>query len=164
MQIGSIMTLDRQDRIILETLQQDCTLPVAEIATLANLSAPSCWRRIRMLREAGYIRRQVALLDPAKVNLCVTVITSVTLRDKSVAGQNQFEQFAQARADVQECLLLSGGRDYQLKVIVPTIKAYEHFLTSVLLDLPFVESAESNFVLREAKQTTALPLGQIDQG
>lgn len=94
-----IMLLDRQDRIILEALQQDATLAVAEIAERAHLSAPSCWRRIRMLR------------------------------------------------------------DYQLKVIVPTIKAYEHFLTSVLLDLPIVESVESNFVLREAKQTTALPLG-----
>ncbi len=156
------MTLDRQERIILEALQQDATLPVAEIAALANLSTPSCWRRIRQLREAGYIRRQVALLDPGKVNLGVTVITAVTLRDKSVAGQSRFEQFAMEREEVQECLLLSGGRDYQLKVIVPTIKAYGHFLTSVLLDLPIVESAESNFVLREAKQTTALPLRLVD--
>ncbi|ORJ57428.1 Lrp/AsnC family transcriptional regulator [Geothermobacter hydrogeniphilus] len=158
------MTLDRQDRIILEILQQDATLPVAEIAARANLSAPSCWRRIRQLREAGIIRRQVALLDAARVNLGVTVISSVTLRDKSVAGQKRFESFANERNEVQECLLLSGGRDYQLKVIVPTIKDYEHFLTSVLLDLPIVESAESNFVLREAKQTTALPLGLTSLG
>lgn len=158
------MALDRQERIILEALQQDTTQPVAEIATRANLSAPSCWRHIRQLREAGYIRRQVALLDPGKVNLGVMVISSVTLRDKSVAGQRTFEQFAMGRDEVLECLLLSGGRDYQLKVIVPTIKAYGHFLTSVLLDLPIVESAESNFVLREAKQTTALPLGLVDQG
>ena len=152
------MTLDKQERIILEALQRDATLPVAEIAAQANLSTPSCWRRIRQLREAGYIRRQVALLDPGKVNLGVMVITSVTLRDKSVAGQSEFEKFSLQREEVLECLLLSGGRDYQLKVIVPTIKAYGHFLTSVLLDLPIVESAESNFVLREAKQTTALPL------
>ena len=157
------MTLDRQDRLILEALQKDATLPIAELSLRANLSSPSCWRRIRLLREAGYIRRQVALLDPVKVNLSVTVITSVTLRDKSVAGQNSFERFANERDDVQECLLLSGGRDYQLKVIVPNIKAYEHFLTSVLLDLPIVESAESNFVLREAKQTTALPLSLVER-
>ncbi len=156
------MPLDRQERIILEILQQDATTPVAEIALQANLSAPSCWRRIRQLREAGYIRRQVAVLDPDKVNLGVTVITAVTLSDKSVAGQTRFEQFAMERHEVQECLLLSGGRDYQLKVIVPTIKAYGYFLTSVLLDLPIVESAESNFVLREAKQTTALPLGLVE--
>jgi DNA-binding Lrp family transcriptional regulator len=152
------MSLDKSDRLILEILQQDATLPVAEIADRANLSPPSCWRRIRQLRDAGYIRRQVALLDPTKINLAVTVICSVTLRDKSVAGQREFEAFANARMEVQECLLLSGGRDYQLKVIVPTIKDYEQFLTSILLDLPIVESAESNFVLREAKQTTALPL------
>lgn len=158
------MSLDRQERIILEALQQDATLSVAEIAAQANLSAPSCWRRIRQLREAGYIRRQVALLDASKVNLGVMVITSVTLRDKSVAGQTRFEQFAMERDEVLECMLLSGGRDYQLKVIVPTIKAYGHFLTSVLLDLPIVESAESNFVLRETKQTTALPLGLADRG
>ncbi len=157
------MSLDRQERIILEALQEDATLPVAEIAARANLSAPSCWRRIRQLREAGYIRRQVALLDPDKLNLGVMVISAVTLRDKSVAGQKKFEQFAMERDEVLECLLLSGGRDYQLKVIVPTIKAYGHFLTSILLDLPIVESAESNFVLREAKQTTALPLGLVDR-
>ena len=157
------MILDKQDRLILEALQQDATLPVAEIAALANLSPPSCWRRIRQLRDAGYIRSQVALLDPAKINLAVTVITSVTLRDKSVSGQETFEKFANRRDEVQECLLLSGGRDYQLKVIVPNIKAYEHFLTSVLLDLEIVESAESNFVLREAKQTTALPLRLVDR-
>lgn len=157
------MTLDRQDYLILESLQQDATVPVADVAARANLSTPSCWRRIRQLREAGYIRRQVALLDPAKVNLSVTVISAVTLRDKSVAGQNAFEKFANERDEVQECLLLSGGRDYQLRVIVPNIKAYEHFLTSVLLDLPIVESAESNFVLREAKQTTALPLRLLER-
>jgi len=156
------MTLDHRDRIILDALQQDAGLPVAELAARANLSAPSCWRRIRQLREAGIIRRQVALLDASRVRLEVTVICSVTLRDKSVAGQTAFERFANQRDEVQECLLLSGGRDYQLKVIVPTIKAYEHFLTSVLLDLPIVESAESNFVLREAKQTTALPLGLLE--
>ncbi|WP_020677063.1 Lrp/AsnC family transcriptional regulator [Geopsychrobacter electrodiphilus] len=156
------MALDRQERIILEALQKDATLPVSDIAQQAGLSTPSCWRRIRQLRDAGYIRRQVALLDPGKVNLLVTVITSVTLRDKSVAGQREFEQFSQLRNEVQECLLLSGGRDYQLKVIVPTIKSYEHFLTSVLLNMPIVESAESNFVLREAKQTTALPLGLVE--
>ena len=158
------MSLDRQERIILDALQQDATLPVAEIAARANLSTPSCWRRIRQLREAGYIRRQVALLDAGKVNLGVMVITSVTLRDKSLAGQTMFEQFAMERDEVLECMLLSGGRDYQLKVIVPTIKAYGHFLTSVLLDLPIVESAESNFVLRETKQTTALPLGLAERG
>ncbi len=157
------MTLDRQDRLILEALQEDATLPVTKIALRANLSDPSCWRRIRQLRDAGYIRRQVAILDPVKVNLSVTVITSVTLRDKSVSGQNTFEEFALVQEEVQECLLLSGGRDYQLKVIVPNIKAYEHFLTSVLLNLPIVESAESNFVLREAKQTTALPLRLADK-
>lgn len=157
------MTLDNQDRLILEVLQRDAMMPVAEIAERAHLSAPSCWRRIRQLREAGYILRQVALLDPAKVNLAVTVVTSVTLRDKSVAGQREFEDFAIRRPEVQECLLLSGGRDYQLKVIVPNIKAYEHFLTSVLLDIPIVESAESNFVLRQAKQTTALPLELLDK-
>ena len=158
------MSLDRQERIILDALQQDATLPVAEIAARANLSTPSCWRRIRQLREAGYIRRQVALLDAGKVNLGVMVITSVTLRDKSLAGQTMFEQFGMERDEVLECMLLSGGRDYQLKVIVPTIKAYGHFLTSVLLDLPIVESAESNFVLRETKQTTALPLGLAERG
>jgi len=158
------MTLDRQDRIILEALQLDATQAIAEIAEQASLSAPSCWRRIRQMREAGYIRRQVALLDAAKVGLGVTVISSVTLRDKSVLGQKTFEQFAKERYEVQECLLLSGGRDYQLKVIVPNIQAYEHFLTSVLLNLPVVESAESSFVLREAKQTTALPLGLVDRG
>lgn len=156
------MQLDRQERIILEALQQDATLPVAEIAARANLSAPSCWRRIRQLRDAGYIRRQVAILDPQKVNLEIAVISSVTLRDKSVDGQARFEKFALERDEVQECLLLSGGRDYQLKVVVPNIKAYEHFLTSVLLNLSFVESAESNFVLRVAKQTTALPLALLD--
>ena len=65
--------MDATDRKILELLQVDAETPVADIAERVHLSATPCWRRIQKLRDAGVIRKQVALCDPAKLNLGVTV-------------------------------------------------------------------------------------------
>ncbi|MDA5194044.1 Lrp/AsnC family transcriptional regulator [Govanella unica] len=151
-------SLERGDLAILNALQDDADKPMAEIAELAGLSLSTCWRRVKLLKEAGIIRKTVALIDARAAGLSFAVETSVTLKEHGQKNRRQFEEFAERRPEIMECRHLTGQRDYQLRIVTPDLAAYEHFLTSVLLEQPSVSAVVSNIVLREVKATTALPL------
>src|SRR4030065_313226 len=91
--------LDRMDRRILDILQKDCTMPVAEIGKQIGLSTTPCWRRIQKLEESGVIQRRVALLDAKKVNVGVTVFVSITTSQHT---QEWLPKFPQAFKDLSE--------------------------------------------------------------
>src|SRR6478609_5946353 len=115
---GSPM-LDDMDVKILRILQEDCTRPVADIGKEVGLSTTPCWRRIQKLEEAGVIQRRVAVLDPKKVNVGVTVFVSITT---SRHTQEWLERFHVAVIDfpeVVEFYRMSGEVDYLLRVVVP---------------------------------------------
>lgn len=150
--------LDREDIRILTILQEDAERPMAEVAESAGLSLSSCWRRVRSLKEAGVIRKTVAILDPQRAGLGFEVIASVTLTDHGLNSRLKFEDFARARPEIVECRLLSGEKDYQMRVVTPDLGSYEHFMTGVLLEQPEVRSVVTSIVLRRVKTTTALPL------
>lgn len=156
--------MERGDLAILRALQEDADKPMAEVAELAGLSLSTCWRRVRAMKEAGIIRKTVALIDAAAVGLPFQVELSVTLKDHGQKSRRQFEEFAERRPEIVECLHLTGQRDYMLRVVTPDLAVYEHFLTSVLLEQPSVSAVISNIVLREVKATTALPLDLLRRG
>lgn len=152
--------LDSTDRKILALLQEDATLSNAEIAERVALSQAPCWRRIRRLEEAGIIRKRVALLDAKAVGLPVTIFVGIKL---SAHGKNTLPNFDDAVRrfpEVQECYTLMGETDYLLKVILPSIEAYERFFREKLSQLPAVREANSAIVLSHIKSTTALSLNQ----
>ena len=154
--------IDEMDRKILALLQRDARLSNAEIAQRVAASATSCWRRIRQLQEAGVIQRQVTLVDPAAVDLGVSVIASVSLVEHHDESRAAFEAFVDSRPEVVECYSMTGDRDYMLRVVVRDVAAYDEFLTRHLLHHPAVDSASSSFALRQIKYTTALPLEAPD--
>ena len=154
--VGGAM-LDRMDRKILDILQRDCTLPVAEIGKQIGLSTTPCWRRIQKLEELGVIQRRVALLDPKKVNVGVTVFVSITTSHHTQDWLDRFHEALKEFPEVVEFYRMSGQVDYLLHVVVPDIERYDAFYKRLIgrIELSDVSSA---FAMEQIKYTTALPL------
>ena len=152
------MPIDSTDRRILALLQEDASLTQADLAREVALSQTSCWRRIRALEDGGVIRKQVALVDAHAVGLAVNVVANVSLREHTDENRSAFESFVRGCPEVVECFSMTGERDYLLRIVVESVEAYEHFLTTRLLHHSSVSSASSSFALKQIKYTTALPL------
>jgi len=100
----------------------------------------------------------VHLVDPKAVGLTVGVFASVTLTRHSEENVAAFERFVTTAPEVQECYAVTGDRDYLLRIVVPDIEAYERFVSTRLLRLPFISAVSSRFSIRRVKYSTALPL------
>lgn len=150
--------LDEIDRRILAVLQEDARIANVELATRVGISASPCWRRVREMEESGAISRYVTLLDPAALDLKVSVFVQVTLEKQVEGALEVFEKAVQARPEVMECYLMTGDADYHLRVVVPDLAAYERFLMDHLTRVPGIANIRSGFALKQVKYTTALPL------
>ena len=150
--------LDALDRKILDHLQQDGRMSLADLADKIGLSASPCLRRVRIMEQAGVISRYVAVLNQQAVGLPVSVFISVKLEKQK---QDVLDRFAKTIArwpEVLECYLMTGPRDYWLRVVVPDLAAYERFLKQKLTRLDGVASIESSFALEQVKYTNVLPI------
>ena len=155
-----LLTLDRIDRRILECLQKDGGLSNQELAEKVGLSPSPCLRRVRALEEAGIILRRVTLLDRKKLGLSLTVILGIGMDRHTPDRFEQFEAAVAALPEVQECYLVTGQEaDYQLKVVVPDMDAYQEFLLGKITRIPGVSGVRSSFVLRRVIDSTEVPLG-----
>jgi len=151
------MKIDAIDRRILEHLQRDAEIQVADLARAAGTSTSSCWRRIQRLREAGVITRQVALVDPRKVNVGVTVFVAVKTSRHTPEWFERFRAVAESIPEVVEFYRMSGDVDYLLRVVVPDIAAYDSVYKRLTRGTDLAD-VSSSFAMEEIKFTTALPL------
>ncbi len=154
-----MQALDRIDRKILAALQDDARLTNADLAEKVGLSPSPCLRRVRALEKAGVIRRYATLIDPAAVDLPVSVFVSVTLERQVEERLEAFEAAVVERPEVLECYLMTGEADYLLRVVVADLAAYERFLKDHLTRIAGVASIKSSFALKQVRYNTALPLG-----
>jgi Lrp/AsnC family transcriptional regulator len=150
--------LDSLDRKILTLLQDDASLSTAEIGERVGLSQSPVSRRIARLKEAGYVRRTVALLDREKLGLNAHIFAQVKL---SAHGRQHLEEFTAAIRhfpEVLECYVLMGPVDFLLRVVAKDIGAYERFFFEKLSRVPGIQEVNSIVALSEIKATTVLPL------
>ena len=147
--------MDEMDRKILRAFQQQPGLSVAELAERVGLSHTPCWRR---LQSDGIIERQALILSQKKLGLNATVFASIRLKQHDEATLEAFEAMVQKHPEIVECFSMSGDCDYQLRVVVQSIEAYERFLKKTLLHLPGVAGVNSRFALNKVKLTTELPI------
>jgi Lrp/AsnC family transcriptional regulator len=150
--------LDRVDRRILDLLQREGGLSVAEVAARTGLSTTTCWRRIQQLEQQGVIRGRVALLDRSALGLDVTIFAHVKL---STQGRDAIAAFAGAireRPEVLDCYTTMGEWDFMLRIVTRDIKAYEAFYLDHLSKLPYVQSINSSVTVTVIKETTVLPI------
>ena len=149
--------LDEMDIKILRILQEDATRPVAEIGKEVGLSTTPCWRRIQKLEEVGVVRRRVALLDPAKVNVGVTVIVSIKTDRHEIGWLEKFHAAVVDFPEVVEFYRMSGEIEYLLRVVVPDIAAYDAFYKRLISRIE-ISKVSSAFAMEQIKYTTSLPL------
>jgi len=149
--------MDHTDRKILALLQQDASLPVAEIAARVNLSQTPCWRRIQRLEGNGIIQRRVAIVDPRAIGMDISVFVAIETGDHSKEWLARFNDVLAAMPEVMEVHRLAGDIDYLLHVAVPNMGAYDHFYRRLIEEVP-LRNVTSRFAMERVKFTTAYPL------
>ena len=152
------MALDAIDRKILQALQEDGRISLAALADKVGLSASPCLRRVRLLEKAGVIARYVAVLNQQNVGLPVSVFISIKLESQREEALSKFGKAIARWPEVLECYLMTGPRDYLLRVVAEDLGAYERFLKQKLTRLDGIASIESSFALEQVKYTNVLPI------
>ncbi len=150
--------MDQTDRKILELLQEDATLSVAEIGQRVGLSQTPCWKRIQRMEARGVIRRRVALLDPESVGLGLTVFVAIETGDHSTEWLDAFASKVSAMPEVTDLYRMAGDVDYMLRVVVTDIAGYDAFYKKLIATVP-LKNVTSRFAMERIKSTTALPIG-----
>ena len=154
------MELDLFDRRILAALQQDGRMTSVALAELVHLSASQCARRVQRLEEAGVIRSYRAVLDPAALGLGVAAVVSLSLEKHAKANIQELQRRIVAHPAIVECLSVTGDADYQLRIIVPDLKAFSALLMDAIVPMPGVSTMHSSIILEEVKPFAALPIAQ----
>ena len=152
------MTLDGIDRKILDILQADGRTTVQALADQVGLSHSPCLRRVRMLEAAGVIRGYVAVIEQTQVGLPVSIFISIKLERQREEDLDRFAAAVARWPEVMECYLMTGTRDYLLRVVCADLQAYERFLKGQLTRLDGIASIESSFALAQVKYTNVLPI------
>lgn len=149
--------LDRLDMQILDALQRDATLSMAQLGAQVGLSSTPCWKRVKRLEDEGFIERRVAVINRHKVGLPVTVFVSIRAGQHDEKWLARFAAVVSTLPEVQEFHRMSGDVDYLLKVAASSIEGYDRFYKKLisLVDLAGVSSA---FSMEQIKSSTALPL------
>ncbi|WP_426955352.1 Lrp/AsnC family transcriptional regulator [Muricoccus radiodurans] len=150
--------LDLTDREILRLIQRDSSLSLAAIATEVGLTPTPCWKRIRRMEAAGVITARVALLDPARVGLPLSVFVALETGDHSAGWIDAFARTVSTMPEVVECWRMGGDVDYLLRVVVQDMPAYDAFYRRLTGAVPGLRNVTSRFAMERVKATTALPI------
>ena len=150
--------LDAIDRKIIAALQRDGRMSMADLAAEVGLSPSPCARRVGLLEDAGVIARYVAMVNQRAVGLPVSVFVSIKLSSQREEALNAFAAAIGKWPEVLECYLMTGPRDYLLRVVAADLGAYERFLKEKLTRLDGIASIESSFALEQVKYTNVLPV------
>ena len=155
------MRLDRFDRRILEVLQADGRISNQDLAERIGLSASPCLRRVRALEASGVIAGYRAMLDARQLGLTLLALVHISMDRHTPERFANFEQRIAELPEVLECLLITGQEaDYQLKVIVRDMDAYQSLLLNRITRIDGVSGVHSSFVMRRVVDNTALPVGE----
>lgn len=150
--------LSAADIRILEQLQKDASLSTGELADKVGLSQSPCWRRLQRLKEEGFIRGQVALLNREKLGTSMIIFAVIKMSTLTDEQRAQFIRTIELTPQILECYTIFGEMDIMIKVDAISMSWYQDFIFNVVLKLPGVVDVQSTVTLKELKYTTALPL------
>ncbi len=148
-------SLDNIDRKILIELQRNGRLSHQELSERVGLSATPCARRIRKLEQTGVIKGYAAIVDEARLGYGFSVFVSVRLDHQTDDRLLNFEDEIQQLPEVADCWLMTGNRDYLLRIALTDLTEFERFLTGTLTKIPGVASIESSIPIRRVKEQMA---------
>ena len=155
--------MDTTDRRILELLQANSELSLNEISDRVHLSRNACWNRIRQLETDGVIRKRVALLDPVKLNLGLSVFIAVKTNRHDADWLERFSRTTRAMPEIISIYRTTGDTDYLLHAVVPDMQAYDDLYKRIIAQID-LSDVSASFVMEEIKRTTELPLTYLQEG
>jgi Lrp/AsnC family transcriptional regulator len=150
--------LDETDLKILRILQAEPEINIQDIGERVGLSHTPCWRRIKKMQDSGLLKGRIWLIDAEKAELDVSIFVFVRLDTHSAEVLTAFERATADIPEILQCYTMSGEFDYLLRVVVPSVRAYERTIKGKLLKLPNVGVMNSHFALNEIKNSTRLPI------
>jgi Lrp/AsnC family leucine-responsive transcriptional regulator len=154
-------TLDKFDLAILNELQTDGRLSNAELSSRVGLSAAPCWRRVRALEEAGFIKGYRAEIDRHKIGLGVLAFVRLDADRNAGDVLRGLEEAIRAIPEVVSCHYISGSGTFELQVVSRDLNSFSQFARDVLINLPNVKDLHTSFSLGEIKASSALPLAHL---
>ena len=153
--------LDKFDIAILGELQADARLTNAELAQRVGLSAAPCWRRVRALEEAGFIKGYRAEIDRHKIGLGVLAFVRLDAERNTGDATKKLEDAIRQMPEVISCHYISGTGTFELQVVAQDLDSFSRFALKSLINLPHVKDLHTSFSLGEVKASSALPLGHL---
>lgn len=154
-----MIKIDRYDRQIMKVLQEDGRISNQELADRIGLSPSPCLRRVKALEDAGYIIGYRALVDAKVAGLALMALIHISMDQHTSERFSHFEKAVSEIPEVMECLLITGqAADYQLKVLVQDMDAYQELLLNRINRIAGVTGVHSSFVLRRVVDKTALAI------
>jgi DNA-binding Lrp family transcriptional regulator len=156
--------IDKFDLAILQELQADGRLTNAELSQRVGLSAAPCWRRVRALEEAGYIKGYHAEIDRHKIGLGVLAFVRVDTERVTIEATRQLEAAIRSLPEVTSCHYISGTGTFELQVVSQDLDSFSRFALQHLMSLPNVKDLHTSFSLGEVKASRALPLEHLAPG
>ena len=148
--------MDSIDRKLLSLLQDDASIPLQDMATRVGLSVNPCWRRIKRMESEGIIRARVAVLDPEKLGLNVTVFVRIKIREHSADWVKRFAIAVKSIPEILECHRIGGDIDYLLKVIVADIAGYDRVYKRLIARVPSLADVSALFSMERITYTTKI--------
>jgi DNA-binding Lrp family transcriptional regulator len=155
-------TLDKLGVKILHELQADARLTNAELAQRVGLSAAPCWRRVRALEEAGFIKGYHAEIDRHKIGMGVLAFVRLDADRNTGEGTREMEDAIRKIPEIVACHYISGAGTFELQVVAKDLDSFSQFARKVLINLPNVKDLHTSFSLGEVKASSALPLSHLD--
>jgi Lrp/AsnC family leucine-responsive transcriptional regulator len=153
-----IRDLDAIDHKIIAALQANGRVTAQELSERVGLSPSPCARRVRLLEESGVIKGYVAVIDQSKIGLPISAFASIKLVRQQEEDLDSFAEAVALWPEVVDCYLMTGQRDYLMRIVVRDLEAYERFLKEKLTRLKWVASIETSFALGQVKRSNHLPL------
>lgn len=146
-----VANIDQLDRSILQMLQRNGRATLNEVSERVGLSPSPVARRVRLLEEAGIITGYAAQIDEVALGYGFSVFVSVKLDKQIDEALVKFEAAIQLFPEVVDCWLMTGNRDYLLRIATNGLAEFERFLVGKFTKLPGVASIESSIPLRRVK-------------
>lgn len=142
-------------------MQKDCSMSTTDLAAKVGLSQSPCWRRLQRLKDEGYIKRQVAILDRSKLGSSLYIFAFLKMATLTEKQRADFVREIQLMPEVIECHTVFGEMDIVMKIIAESLEWYQKFIFDTLLKLPGVQDIQSTVTLVELKSTTEIPLDRV---
>lgn len=149
--------LDDIDRRLLTQLQTDASESLEKLGERIGLSRNACWNRVRRLEEAGILKARIALIDPTRVNLGLSVFIAIRTNEHDQDWLETFARETRAMPEILGVYRTSGDLDYIIRARVPDVAAYDDLYQRLIRKVRLADVSAS-FVMEEIKETTLLPL------